>query len=55
MTSRPYRAQLFTIASQNTALCDALEFIQTQNNYIPVEDRSEEDEKIQRFVNAILV
>ena len=42
------------IASQNETLRNAFEFIQAQNNYIPVEDRSEEDEKIQGFVNAIL-
>ena len=54
-TSEVQIACLNQISLQNTHLRDAFEFIQAQNNYIPVDARSEEDEKIQRFLNAILV
>jgi len=54
-TSEVQIACLKQISLQNSNLRDAFEFVQAQNNYIPVNDRSEEDEKIQRFLNAILV
>jgi hypothetical protein len=53
-TSEVQVSCLHQIVQKNSAIRNAFEFIQTQNNYIPVADRSEEDEKIQRFVNAIL-
>jgi len=53
-TSEIQIACLKQISLQNENLRDAFEFVQSQNNYIPVNDRSEEDEKIQRFLNAIL-
>ena len=53
-TSEVQIACLKQISLQNENLRDAFEFVQSQNNYIPVNDRSEEDEKIQRFLNAIL-
>ena len=53
-TSEVQIACLNQISLQNANLRDAFEFVQAQNNYIPVNDRSEEDEKIQRFLNAIL-
>lgn len=45
---------LHQMAQKNATIRNAFECIQTQNNNIPVENRSEEVEKIQRFVNAIL-
>lgn len=54
-TSEVQIACLNQISLQNSNLRDAFEFVQAQNNYIPVNDRSEEDEKIQRFLNAILI
>jgi len=53
-TSEVQIACLKQISLQNENLHDAFEFVQSQNNYIPVDARSEEDEKIQRFLNAIL-
>ncbi|MBU3626899.1 hypothetical protein ICN48_11735 [Polynucleobacter sp. JS-Safj-400b-B2] len=53
-TSEVQIACLHQISLQNADLRDAFEFVQAQNNYIPVDDRSEEDEKIQRLLNAIL-
>jgi len=53
-TSEVQIACLKQISLQNENLRDAFEFVQSQNNYIPVNNRSEEDEKIQRFLNAIL-
>jgi hypothetical protein len=53
-TSEVQIASLKQISLQNENLHDAFEFVQSQNNYIPVDARSEEDEKIQRFLNAIL-
>ena len=53
-TSEVQIACLNQISLQNANLRDAFEFVQAQNNYIPVDDRSEGDEKIQRFLNAIL-
>jgi hypothetical protein len=53
-TSKVQIACLKQISLQNENLRDAFEFVQSQNNYIPVYNRSEEDEKIQRFLNAIL-
>jgi hypothetical protein len=53
-TSEVQIACLNQISLQNADLRDAFEFVQAQNNYIPVDDRSEEDEKIQRLLNAIL-
>jgi hypothetical protein len=53
-TSEVQIACLTQISLQNENLRDAFEFVQSQNNYIPVNNRSEEDEKIQRFLNAIL-
>jgi len=53
-TSEVQIACLKQISLQNENLHDAFEFVQSQNNYIPVDVRSEEDEKIQRFLNAIL-
>jgi len=53
-TSEVQIACLKQISLQNENLRDAFEFVQSQNNYIPVENRSEEDEKIQGFLNAIL-
>ncbi|MBU3631308.1 hypothetical protein [Polynucleobacter sp. AP-Melu-500A-A1] len=54
-TSEVQIACLNQISLQNTNLRDAFKFVQAQNNYIPVDARSEEDEKNQRFLNAILV
>ena len=48
-------ACLNQISLQNTHLRDAFDFVQAQNNYIPVDARSEEDEKVQHYLNAILV
>ncbi|MBU3583005.1 hypothetical protein ICN41_03265 [Polynucleobacter sp. 15G-AUS-farblos] len=53
-TSEVQIACLHQISQQNANLRDAFEFVQAQNNYIPVDNRSEEDEKIQRFLKAIL-
>jgi hypothetical protein len=53
-TSEVQIACLKQILLQNENLRNAFEFVQSQNNYIPVYNRSEEDEKIQRFLNAIL-
>jgi hypothetical protein len=53
-TSEVQIACLKQISLQNENLHDAFEFVQSQNNYIPVDARSEEDEKIQRFLKAIL-
>ena len=53
-TSEVQIACLKQISLQNENLRDAFEFVQSQNNYIPLENRSEEDEKIQGFLNAIL-
>ncbi len=53
-TSETQIACLHQISLHNTNLRNAFEFVQAQNNYIPVDNRSEEDEKIQRFLNAIL-
>jgi len=53
-TSENQITSLNQISLQNANLRDAFEFVQAQNNYIPLDNRSEEDEKIQRFLNAIL-
>jgi len=53
-TSEVQIACLKQISLQNEHLRDAFEFVQAQNNYIPVDARSEEDEKIQGFLNVIL-
>jgi len=53
-TSEVQISCLRQISHQNANLRDAFEFVQAQNNFIPVNNRSEEDEKIQRFLNTIL-
>ena len=48
-TSEIQIACLKQISLQNENLRDAFEFVQSQNNYIPVNNRSEEDEKIKKI------
>jgi hypothetical protein len=42
------------MTQKNATFRNAFKYIQTKNNNTLVENRSEEDEKIRGFVNAIL-